>query len=227
MNKMLITGWMLAGSCLLFTGCEIEVPEPATADGVSFDPTAQTAVVEQPEAPPVDENFATVDEGLQSLITASEDGNRRQQLAAYTWLCGQGPGAVPKVAAAMNDSSLPMEARRAACRVLGHLGPTAASHLITASRSDEAALKLRAIETMPAIDPPQREILDRLIELLDDSSDQVVNAAIRSIGAIGTPATRAGDKLLALRDDVDRSETTRHEAGKSLKLVRPRRTFDD
>ena len=148
-------------------------------------------------------------------------------MAAYVWLSKQGSGAIDAVVATMNDDSLPITARRHACRVLGHLGPEAAEPLITASKSDNAALQLRAIETLPAIEPAPKAVVDRLTALLDNPNDQIKHTAIRSLGHIGPPARAAADKLNALRDNVNLSETTRHEAAKSLKLVRPIRSFQD
>lgn len=212
---------------VLLAGCTIEVPvEPeSSGNGIEFEP-----VVSQPstsDAPPVKEEFSSVEEGLRALIESSTDGNKKQKMAAYVWLSKQGPSAVDAVTVKMNDTSLPMEARRLACGVLGQLGPSATDALIAASKSDEQALKLRAIETLPAIDPPAPAAIKRLITLLDDPNDQIRHTAIRGLGRIGPPAKEAADKLNAMRDNIELSETTRHEAAKSLKEVRPIRTFED
>ena len=210
----------------ILCGCTFEIPNEVPSNTrVPTDPAPNPVAVE-PETP-VQEEFASVDEAMAKLVQASTDGDKKQQVAAYNWLCGQGESAVEKVAATMNDSSVPITARRHACRVLGHLGPSATEPLIAASKSDEVALQLRAIETMPVIAPPQKAIVRRLIKLLDHPSPQVQTTAIRSLGQIGPAAKDSADELVALRDDVDLSETVRHEAGKALRLVNPRRTFDD
>jgi HEAT repeat protein len=219
---------LLAGIIIFFSGCSIELPqEESTSPAVvQFEPISSQPKPDD-RSTPVVEQFDSIDSGLAMLVSSSESGDKQQQMAAYTWLCSQGPSAVTRVAGAMNDSSLPIEARRHACRVLGHLGPTATAPLIAASRSDNITLKLRAIETLPAVDPPQKEIVDRLIVLLNDPSQQVQTTAIRSLGYIGPPAKRSADPLVALRDNINLSETVRHEAGRSLKLVRPIRSFED
>jgi HEAT repeat protein len=208
--------------------------ESSDADGggqgspSSFDPPVGGAVAaQQPSEPPPQTDFASVDEALGSLSTATNDGNRKQQIAAYNWLCRQGDGAVPKLTAAVNDANLHMEARRLACGALGRLGPAASPVLIEISRHDEPLLQLKAIETMPSIDPPQREIVQRLVALLDDSNEKVQLAAIRSLGSIGTPAGGAADKLTAMRNNSDLNDTVSREAGRTLKLVKPRRTIED
>lgn len=210
-------------------GCESsEVDGGGQASPNSFDPPVGGAVAAQPPAEPAPQtDFASVDEALGSLSTATNDGNRRQQIAAYNWLCRQGEGAVPKLTAAVNDASLHMETRRLACGALGRLGPAAAPALIETSRHDEPLLQLKAIETMPSIDPPQREIVQRLVALLDDSDEKVQLAAIRSIGSIGVPAGGAADKLTAMRNNRDLNDSVSREAGRTLKLVKPRRTFED
>ena len=211
---------------LLVAGCSIEIPEdPQPANpGVAFEPTA----TRPPEASggAVQQQFSSVEEALSVLVKSSDTEDKQQQKAAYLWLARQGAAAVEPVVTTMNDESVSMVARRHACGVLGHLGPTATEALLDASRSDETALKLKAIESMPAIKPPSKPIVDRLIVLLDDPSDQVKNTAIRSLGQIGPPAKAAAEKLNALRGNSP-SETTRLAAGDALKLVRPIRTFDD
>jgi HEAT repeat protein len=74
--------------------------------------------------------------------------------------------------------------------------------------------------------PSQTPIVDRLIELIDDSQHQVRVTAIRSLGFIGPAAKRSSDKLIAVRDQ-ETDETLRGEAARALELVRPIRTFED
>ena len=213
-------------ACLFALGCTVEIPEePQSEAGITFEPTSSAPAEVADD--PVQENFASVNDALSSLVDASASDNKKQQMAAYTWLCQQGPAAIDPVVATMNDESVSITARRHACRVLGHLGPEAAAPLIKASQSDNLALKLRAIETLPAIEPMQASVVQRLIQLLDHSNDQIKHTAIRSLGHIGPPAKASADKLNALRDNVELSETTRMEAGKSLKLIRPIRSFED
>jgi HEAT repeat protein len=223
-----LTYTFLACAWMTIAGCSIEIPEEPAYSGteISFDPVASPPSGADANQPPVQAEFASIEEGLAVLVSSSAASDKKQQAAAYAWLSKQGSTAVGPVAAAMNDAELPMEVRRLACGVLGQLGPGASEHLLAASQSEEMALKLRAIETLPAIDPPQQAAIDRLIVLLDDPSEQVMHTAIRALGRIGPPAKAAADKLNALRKN-HASVTTQQEAGKSLKLVRPIRTFDD
>lgn len=208
---------------LMLTGCETAVEETVSDNGAPVTATVNTPV--KPSAPPV--SFASVDEGLTALATATDARNSDRQKDAYNWLAKQDESAVPAVVAAMNNPSLSIEARRMACRVLSQLGPSGAAPLVAASSSEELPLKLKAIEAMPAIEPQQKIVVDRLIELLDDANDQVRRAAVRSLGQIGTAAARSADKLIALQNNVEVDEMTRDEAARAIKRVQPRRTFND
>ena len=218
----------VALAALALTGCEIEVPNADYQDpeAVTFEPRPVSGGPKD-RVPPTQKEFDSVEDALAAMATATDNDQRAQQLAAYNWLCTQGEPAVPAVATAMNDSSCSMDSRRMACRVLGQLGPAAKEDLMAASRSDEMLLRLKAIETMAAVEPPQQMIIRRLIRLVDDPNEQVQRAAIRSLGSIGTAAKASADKLLAMRDDGDVNETMRGEAARALKLVRPIRTFED
>ncbi len=209
-------------SLLLVAGCQgVEEYEETVEQTVSGPPAATV----EPRAPAA--TFASVDEGLVELIAATDAKDSKRQKDAYNWLAQQGPSAVPAVVAAMNNSSASIESRRIACRVLAQLGAAAAQPLVEASRSSEMPLKLKAIEAMPVVDPQQKIIVDRLIELLDDGNDGVRRAAIRALGQIGPAAQRAGDKLIALRNNVDLDEMTRDEADRAVQRVVPRKTFED
>jgi len=227
MTRFLLTTGAFLCALFFLAGCDIEVPQAEEKGGSSVTFQPHSNPVSEQRSAPVQEDFSTVQEALDALVRASEEDDKQQQVAAYNWLCKQSGDAAPTVAAAMNDPRLPMEARRHACGVLGHLGPAATEALIEASRSEEIALQLKAVETMPVVDPPQQAIVQRLVALLGDPSDQVVNTSIRSLGQIGPPARDAADELLALRDNIELNETTRQTAGQALKLVRPIRTFQD
>lgn len=210
-------------------GCEAPVAEHQHGDGPpvsSAAPPVDAQRVSDP-APKVQQQFASVDEALGVLIKATDEDDRDRQLASYNWLAGQGEGAVPAVVAAMNDEAISIESRRLACRVLGQLGPAAEPALLEASASDELPLQLKAIESLAAVEPPSRQIVDRLISLMENENEQVRRTAIRSLGNIGTPARAAADKLQALRNSVEANETIRGEADRALKRVRPIRTFND
>jgi HEAT repeat protein len=189
-------------------------------------PAVEVEAPPAPPKPPVTTQFTSVDEGLKALVVAIDARQKEQQQAAYGWLGKQGEAAVPAVIALMNDGSASMEARRAACHVLGQLGPAGVPALLEASSSEEVPLKLKAIESLGSVRPSQTPIVDRLIELIDDSQQQVRVTAIRSLGFIGPPAKRSGDRLIAIRDG-ETNETLRSEAARALELVRPIRTFED
>ncbi len=209
-------------------GCEAsDADSGAQGPANSFDPPVGGAVVDKPAAPPPQTEFANIDEALGSLSTATNDANRKQQIAAYNWLCRQGAGAVPALTAAVKDASLHLETRRLACGALGKLGPAAAPVLIEISHDDEPLLQLKAIESMPSIDPPQKAIVQRLVELLDGTNERAQLAAVRALGNIGIPAGGSADKLIAMQNNPQLNETLRHEAARSVKLVKPRRTFQD
>ena len=209
---------------LLMAGCEPLAEEEAPADDANavVDTTLATAT---PVAPPA--NFANVDEALAALTKATDAKDTDAVKAAYNWLSQQDGSAVPAVVAAMNNASASIEARRIACRALSQLGAASAAPLVEASRSDELPLKLKAIEAMPAVDPQQKIIVDRLIVLLDDENDQARRAAIRSLGQIGPAAKRSAKKLIAIQNNPRLDEMTRDEADMAVKRVNPRKTFND
>jgi hypothetical protein len=215
------------GISLLFSGCDFPAAQETYDDPAAAQVADAPPPVEAPPKPPVTASFASVDEGLKTLVQATDARQKDQQHAAYSWLTKQGEAAVPAVTAVMNDPSVSIEGRRMACHVLASLGPEATPALLAASSSEEVPLKLKAIESLGAVRPSQTEIVDRLIELVDDPSQQVQATAIRGLGFIGPAAKRSADKLQALRNNIEVNETIRGEADRALKLVRPIRTFGD
>jgi HEAT repeat protein len=220
MQRWLVVGFL----SVLVAGCQ-----PIEEETTSLTEVEATGDVTPPTVEPraVAASFSSIDEAIAALATATDAKDSAAQKAAYNWLAQQDGAAVPAVVAAVNNASSSMESRRMACRVLSQLGPTAAEPLVEISRSGESQLQLKAIEAMPAIEPQQKIVVDRLIALLDDTSDQVRRAAIRSLGQIGPAAVRAGDKLIALQNNVDLDEMTRDEAAMAIKRVNPRKTFND
>jgi hypothetical protein len=211
-------------SFLVAVGCQPVEEYEEVSDSAEAG-SAAPAVEAAPRAPAV--SFASVDAALTELMAATDAKDSQRQKDAYNWLAQQDGSAVPAVVAAMNNASASIESRRMACRVLSQLGPSAAEPIVAASRSDEMSLKLKAIEAMPAVEPHQKIIVDRLIVLVDDANDQVRRAAVRSLGQIGPAAERSADKLIALRNNINIDEMTRDEAARAIKRVSPRRTFED
>ncbi|MCA9269228.1 MAG: HEAT repeat domain-containing protein [Planctomycetales bacterium] len=206
-------------------GCEGE--EPAIVDnGVAGEAPATVAEGAGGATGPAT-NFSSVAAAIDALTTATDAHDRTAQMAAYTWLCSQGEPALAQVVAATNDGSRSLEARRMTCRVLPQLGPASAAPLIEISKGSDGSLALKAIESMAAVKRPPPALVQHLLKLVDSDNEQVRRSAIRSLGGLGTAAKAAADKLQALRNSVDENETIRGEADRSLKLVRPIRTFND
>lgn len=95
--------------------------------------------------------------------------------------------------------------QEAAAEALGRIGAAAVPELIVALRSEDAAVRLKAVEVLGRMGPEAAAAVDDLVRLLDDPDARVRKAAIRTLGQIGPAAKEAVpalmQRLLAPADD--------------------------
>ena len=220
----------LAAVLCLLTGCG------PTASGKSAKKASKKAApkkVEEPFVPPppppkVDQSaFASVDDAMtkvEELVKNQDEKTGKEMLIVETWLQMQGDKIAPELAAKIKDTAGPLPTRITACRVLMKLGPTSATPvLMEATGSEPRELRVKAIECLGRLKPTSKEIVDKVIALIDDPDFEQRKAALGALAAIGKPAGKAKDRLVAILNDTKEDETIRSLAKKALKEVDPRK----
>ena len=86
--------------------------------------------------------------------------------------------------------------QEAAADALGRIGATAVPDLVTALQSQDAAVRLKAIEVLGRMGSDARDAVPQLINLLDDPDPAVRKAAARTLGLIGPAANAAVPALM-------------------------------
>ena len=71
--------------------------------------------------------------------------------------------------------------------------------------------------------PSGKEIVAKVISLIDDPDFEQRKAAIGALASIGKPAGQAKDRLQAILNDTKEDETIHSLAKKALKEVDPRK----
>ncbi|MFN0019265.1 MAG: HEAT repeat domain-containing protein [Pirellulaceae bacterium] len=189
--------------------------------------------VEEPFVPPppppkVDQSaFASVDAAMakvEELVKNQDEKTGKEMLIVETWLQMQGDKIVPELSAKIKDTAGPLPSRITACRVMMKLGPTAATPvLMEATASEPRELRVKAIECLGRLKPTSKEIVEKVIALIDDPDFEQRKAALGALSNIGKPAGGAKDRLQAILNDGDEDETIRSLAKKALKAVDPRK----
>lgn len=184
--------------------------------------------VPPPPPPKVDQNaFASVDDAMtkvEELVKNQDEKTGKEMLIVETWLQMQGDKIAPELSAKIKDTSGPLPTRITACRVLMKLGPTSATPvLLEATASEPRELRVKAIECLGRLKPTSKEIVDKVIGLIDDPDFEQRKAALLALSAIGKPAAGAKDRLVAILNDTKEDETIRGLAKKALKEVDPRK----
>lgn len=220
----------LAGVLCLLAGCG-----PVTSDKSSKKGTKKTAAkkpvetfVPPPPLPKVDQNaFASVDAAMakvEELVKNQDEKTGKEMLIVETWLQMQGDKIAPELAAKIKDTSGPLPTRITACRIVMKLGPAPATPiLMEATASEPRELRVKAIECLGRLKPTSKEIVEKIVSLMDDPDYEQRKAAIGALASIGKPAGEAKDRLQAILNDTKEDETIRSLAKKALKAVDPRK----
>ena len=184
--------------------------------------------VPPPPPPKVDQNaFADVDDAMakvEELVKNQDEKTGQEMLKVEAWLLMQGDKIAAELAAKVKDTAGPLATRITACRVLMRLGPASATTvLMEATASEPREVRVKAIECLGRLKPSSKEIVEKIISLIDDKDYEQRKAAIGALASIGKPAAAAKDRLQAILNDVKEDETIRGLAKKALKEVDPRK----
>lgn len=181
-----------------------------------------------PPPPKVEQDaYANVDAAMaavEELVKNQDEKSGQELLKVETWLQMQGDKVAPELAAKIKDTAGPLPTRITACRVLMKLGPAAATTvLMEATASEPRELRVKAIECLGRLKPTSKEIVEKVISLIDDPDYEQRKAALGALASIGKPAGAAKDRLQAILNDTQEDETIRSLAKKALKAVDPRK----
>jgi HEAT repeat protein len=184
--------------------------------------------VPPPPPPKVDQSaFADVDDAMarvEELVKNQDEKTGQELLKVETWLQMQGDKIAPELTAKIKDTAGPLPTRITSCRVLMRLGPAAATPvLMEATMSEPLELRVKAIECLGRLKPTSKQIVEKVISLIDDKDYEQRKAAIGALASIGKPAAAAKDRLQAILNDTKEDETIRGLAKKALKEVDPRK----
>ena len=83
-----------------------------------------------------------------------------------------------------------------AADALGRIGPPAVPALVQALHSEDAEVRLKAVEVLARMGPDAREAVPDLVTLLDDADDRIRKATTRTLGRIGPDAAPAVPALM-------------------------------
>ena len=181
-----------------------------------------------PPPPKVDQDaYANVDAAMaavEELVKNQDEKTGQELLKVETWLQMQGDKIAPELAAKLQDTAGPLPTRITACRIVMKLGPASATPiLMEATASEPRELRVKAIECLGRLKPTSKEIVEKIISLIDDPEYEQRKAALGALASIGKPAGQAKDRLQAILNDTKEDETIRGLAKKALKAVDPRK----
>ena len=83
-----------------------------------------------------------------------------------------------------------------AADALGRIGPAAVPALTQALKSEDADVRLRAVQVLARMGSDAKEAVPDLVVLLDDSDERIRKAATRTLGRIGPEAAPAVPALM-------------------------------
>jgi HEAT repeat protein len=201
------------------------MPAPAAGkNGQRKAATAKPVVDDRPKLPQVTQaEYASLDAAWADVETLSSDPAGGQKLLRIErWLRMQGEKIAPQLVAKIEDPSAGLATRLTACRVLARLGPVATPTLLEATSGEPKQLRLKAIESLGRIEPPSKEIVTKLLALVDDEDFETRKAALAGLREVGPPARQAADKLQSLLNNPQEDDTIRSLAKAALKTVDPR-----
>ncbi|MGI8979379.1 MAG: HEAT repeat domain-containing protein [Pirellulaceae bacterium] len=231
MCKSFAACFAFAALLCFLVGCGGQASSGKSAKKTSKKPAPKKpaeAFIPPPLPPKVDQDaFASVDAAMaavEELVKDQDEKTGQELLKVETWLQMQGDKIAPELAARLQDTSGPLPTRITACRIVMKLGPSAAAPiLMEATASEPRELRVKAIECLGRLKPTSKEIVEKIIRLIDDPEYEQRKAALGALASIGKPAGQAKDRLQAILNDTKEDETIRSLAKKALKAVDPRK----
>ena len=227
--RQLLLLMICASACLLIAGCG-EMPVAAQKPTAKKTPTTPQMLPPPPVVPA--DAYPSVAAALAEAEAAATSGQAEDQpkrVRVEQWLNMQGAKIEPELSAVVRDASAGLESRITACRVLARMGAAATPALMAATGSETKSVRLKAIESLGRIKPPTKEIVEKLIALLDEQDFETRKAALSGLGAIGPPAKAAApaivEKLTGLLNNLEEEDTIRTAAHAALKKIDPRTKF--
>ena len=190
---------------------------------------SSAAVANRPKLPEVSQgDFASLDAAMAEVETLSTDPEGGQKLLRIElWLTMQGDKIAPQLAALIKDPSAGLATRLTACRALARLGPIATPTLLEAMSGEPKQLRLKAIESLGRVKPPSKEVVTRLVALLDEQDYEARKTALSALSNVGPPAKEHDpaivQKLMSILNDTKEDETIRALAKQALKSIDPRK----
>lgn len=219
---------MLAGLSLVVVamlGCG-EQAAPAKSSGKPKPSAELNSSTKKDEAPPA--SFGSVPEALAAVEAMSESGNPSSQelMRIEQWLGDQGNSAAPALTTALGDDKQHLAVRITACRALSRLGASGKEPLLQATAAEPRQLRLKATECLGRVKPTDKQIVDKLVGMVDHDDFDQRKAALTALANIGPAASKADpqlpQKLMGILNDTKQDETIRGLAKTALKKVDPR-----
>lgn len=224
-------GLLLAALAIGLAGCGDVPPAGKTPEKKTAANPPQ--MLPPPPTVPADA-YANVAAAMAEVEAANRSGQAEDQqklVRVEIWLTNQGGKIQPELTALIKDDAAGEPTRVAALRTLAKLGPSATPIIMEATSSQTKRVRLKAIESLGRIKPPTKEIVEKLIGILDQTDFEDRKAALAGLTAIGPAAKTAVpsivEKLTGLLNNLKEEDTLRTAAHKALKEVDPRRKLQN
>lgn len=206
---------------------------PAAAEKTQNTKPSQPQKLPPPPKVPADAyaNVAAAMAEVEAATRSNQAEDQQKLVRVELWLAMQGAKIEPELAALVKDSAAGEPSRVTACRILARLGPVATPTLMAATGSESQRVRLKAIESLGKIEPPTKEVVEKLIALLDETDFETRKAALAGLSAIG-PAAKAAvpsivEKLTGILNSTADNDTIRTSAHSALKKIDPRKKLQN
>jgi len=225
--RLLLLPLSLAVAALAPLGCG---PAPVAADNEAkkTSPASEPQRLPPPPVVPADA-YANVAAAMAEVETATASGRGEDQkklVLIELWLAQRGASIEPELAAAVKDPQAGVASRITACRALAKLGAVATPTLMAATASETKRVRYKAIDALGSIEPPTKEIVEKLVSLLDDPDQDARRAALLGLSKVGPKAKSFApglvERLTGILNNLKEEDTLRTAAHSALKKVDPR-----
>lgn len=223
-----LLGWLLVAP--FFLGCFGCGEMPAAADSAPKKTPTASPPQKLPPPPVVPADaYASVAAAMAEVETATASGKGEDQkklVLIELWLAQRGPRIEPELTAVVKDPQAGLASRITACRALAKLGAAGTPTLMAATSSETKRVRYKAIDALGSIEPPTKEIVEKLVSLLDDPDPDARRAALLGLSKVGPKAKSFApglvDRLTGILNNLKEEDTLRTAAHSALKKVDPR-----